>query len=571
MKVAFRVDASHHLGSGHVLRCATLAASLREKGASIIFLCRLLPGDYCDWLEERGFAVERLSAPLHDSYSHESLPVELQQEIEEVSVALHAIGQIDWLITDHYALDVSWERAMRAYTKKIMVIDDLANREHDADLLLDQNLHSNMSRYDDLVSPTCRQLLGAKFALLRPEFTCARHALRQRNGRVNKVLVFMGGGDVRNVTGKVLSALLDIEIKDLHIDVVLTLGNPSYQELKAVCDRASNCTLHVQTADMAGLMTQADLMIGGSGSATWERCCLGLPSVLMSIAENQRAIGQAVSNRHSAIYIGDDSTVNIDALRRLISSLSLRPALLRGIGSRAFNLVDGRGVQRVAAALMQKFCVTVVSDEDSWINQHLAGMVETWRGEGHSVNWVHDVESIQQGDCAFFLSFSKIANLEILRLNTHNLVVHESDLPRGRGWSPLTWQIIEGKNCISVTLLEADITVDAGVIYDKEIIKLSGGELINELRQLQADVTVRLCCKFLKNYPFIVTTARKQIGQASYYPRRRPQDSQLNPNRSIAEQFNLLRVVDNKRYPAFFEWAGNKYFVHITKTEEHEK
>ena len=148
----------------------------------------------------------------------------------------------------------------------------------------------------------------------------------------------------------------------------------------------------------------------------------------------------------------------------------------------------------------------------------------------------------------------------------HNLVVHESDLPWGKGWSPLTWQILEGKNRIPVTMIEAEEKVDSGVIYAQEWIDFQGYELVEELRAGQADATIRLCEEFVREYPQIVDTAKGQIGEESFYPRRRREDSRLDPDKSLKEQFNLLRVVDNKLYPAFFNLYGHKYVLQLEKT-----
>ncbi len=147
----------------------------------------------------------------------------------------------------------------------------------------------------------------------------------------------------------------------------------------------------------------------------------------------------------------------------------------------------------------------------------------------------------------------------------HNLVVHESDLPQGKGWSPLTWQILEGKNQIPVTMIEAEEKVDSGVIYAQEWIEFQGHELVEELRAAQAKTTIRLCEKFVREYPEIIDTAKEQAGEESFYPRRKPEDSRLDPGKSIKENFNLLRVVDNEKYPAWFELDGWKYLLKIEK------
>jgi methionyl-tRNA formyltransferase len=141
------------------------------------------------------------------------------------------------------------------------------------------------------------------------------------------------------------------------------------------------------------------------------------------------------------------------------------------------------------------------------------------------------------------------------------LVVHESDLPSGKGWSPLTWQILEGKNRIPVTLFEATERVDSGDIYLQEWLEFEGHELIDELRQAQAAATLRLCREFVNRYPEVLQAAKPQVGKESFYPRRKPKDSQLDVNCSLAQQFNLLRVVDNEKYPSFFSHGGKTYII----------
>jgi methionyl-tRNA formyltransferase len=143
------------------------------------------------------------------------------------------------------------------------------------------------------------------------------------------------------------------------------------------------------------------------------------------------------------------------------------------------------------------------------------------------------------------------------------LVVHESDLPKGRGWSPLTWQIRDGADHIPVTLIEAAEAVDSGPVYAQRWIAFEGHELIDELRAAQAEATHALCRAFVDHYPNSTAQGREQTGEATYYPRRRPADSELDSERSLAAQFNQLRVADNDRYPAFFEWRGQRYVLQI--------
>ncbi len=197
----------------------------------------------------------------------------------------------------------------------------------------------------------------------------------------------------------------------------------------------------------------------------------------------------------------------------------------------------------------------------SWIIPYAKKLQSLLLELNHDVELIHSHEDIQKGDVLVLLSCEQI--LKNLNLNVHNLVVHESALPQGKGWSPLTWQILEGKNKIPITLFEATQKIDAGVIYDQDYILLDGNELVEELHSLQGEKTIELIMKFIKNYP--TTTFKKQKGVESFYPKRTPKDSELDIEKTINEQFNLLRVCDNEKYPAFFYKNGIKYYIKISK------
>ena len=213
----------------------------------------------------------------------------------------------------------------------------------------------------------------------------------------------------------------------------------------------------------------------------------------------------------------------------------------------------------------KKFSIAILSDSTSWINPAVEVLVSHWKASGHNVLWSHDLHKVPDANFCFCLSFSQLVPLKIRQKFHHTLVVHESDLPAGKGWSPLTWQILDGASRIPVTLFEATDEVDSGTIYAKRWINFGGHELINELRDLQGRLTQELCCWFVDNYPNSLSEAVEQYGQESFYPRRRPEDSELDPNKTIAEQFNLLRVVDNERYPAWFEYLGKRFEIRVTK------
>jgi methionyl-tRNA formyltransferase len=209
--------------------------------------------------------------------------------------------------------------------------------------------------------------------------------------------------------------------------------------------------------------------------------------------------------------------------------------------------------------------ISIVSNSASWLNPWIAELADIWRAQGHEVCKEHRARDVREGDLCFLLSCHEIVQSDVLSRSTHNIVVHGSDLPKGKGWSPLTWQILESKSQITMTLLEASQMVDSGVIYLQEQLVFEGHELVLELREAQARSTIRLCSKFVEHYPHIVTEGRSQVGESSFYPRRGLEDSRLDPEKSLAEQFEIFRVVDNENYPAFFDYRGTRYVIRIEK------
>lgn len=212
--------------------------------------------------------------------------------------------------------------------------------------------------------------------------------------------------------------------------------------------------------------------------------------------------------------------------------------------------------------------ISVVSSRESWLNNYIPEFLLNLHEKGCMLKWSYNANDLQVGDMAFILGYDRLIPANILKRNRHNLVVHESDLPHGKGWSPMTWQVLEGKRDISIVLLEAAEKVDSGLIYLKEEMHLNGTELVEEWRKKQAEYTFRLCMNFIEQYPSIVNRAVKQDGKSTYYRRRTPEDSRLDPNKTIREQFNLLRVVDNEHYPAFFNLDGKEYVLKVFEKED---
>ena len=342
MKIAFRADASISIGSGHVMRCLTLAEALKERGIRVRFVCRELEGNLCELIEARGFEVLRLGP---DSVSWE-------KDANDTATTLADWEKLDWLIVDHYALDGRWESKLREAAKKIMVIDDLADRAHDCDILLDQNYYSDMeARYDGLVPAHCLKLLGPKYALLRTEFRKARESLKKRDGTIKRLLIFFGGSDPTNETAKAIEAVKLLGRPEIAIDVVVGNSNPNRGEIKRLCESMPNTTFHCQVDNMAGLMTEADLSIGAGGSATWERCCLGLPAIVLSLAANQVKIAKGAAAAGVASYLGDGRKTSSEWLCREIRRCLDNPDQLLIMSEKARKIVDSNGGERLCQAI----------------------------------------------------------------------------------------------------------------------------------------------------------------------------------------------------------------------------
>lgn len=201
----------------------------------------------------------------------------------------------------------------------------------------------------------------------------------------------------------------------------------------------------------------------------------------------------------------------------------------------------------------------LVDNPNSWYVDYAIELVAAINALGHNCVLIHEIAKVESGDILCLLSCEQI--FKKLELNKYNLVVHASDLPKGKGWSPVSWQILEGKNDIPLTLFEAAEKVDSGVIYNKSFIKLRGDELWTEIKDLQGKETNKLILEFIKKYPKI--TFIPQVGESSFYKKRHPEDSKLDTNESISSQFNLLRICDNERYPAYFEIDGKRYVIKI--------
>jgi len=333
------------------MRCLTLADVLKLRGAQIRFVSRHLPEHLRGMLGAKGHEFAWL-----DSAQNEAVLDELAHahwlgvsQAQDAADSIQALSDRtwDWLIVDHYALDSRWESMLKQSAKRILAIDDIADRQHDCDILLDQNLYADMeTRYTGKVSAHCQLLLGPRYALLRDEFRKLHEQVKPRTGPVKRVLIFFGGVDADNFTGRAIEALSNIGVPDLHVDVVIGAQHPCREQIKAVCAQ-HGYICHVQTDKMADLMVAADLAIGGGGSASWERCCLALPALLVALADNQINIANTLDLYGAGIYVGTAEATSAAIMRSAIVSLLSSQDQLKSLSKKAYSLVDGLGVDRV--------------------------------------------------------------------------------------------------------------------------------------------------------------------------------------------------------------------------------
>lgn len=340
--VVIRADASVAIGSGHVMRCLSLADALRALNVEIVFVCRELAGSLCDLIERRGFEVLRLSGEACGP----------DADAAQMVAIAGKLAKIDHVIVDHYGLDEGWETYVRHLGGRIMAIDDMANRRHDCDLLLDQNIPDGTSAgYPRLVPEHCHMLLGPRYALLSSEFTKERARLRARDGELGRILLFFGGSDPTNDTGKALTGIMQLDLSDLLVDVVVGIANPNRREVQQLCESYANISYHCQVDNMAELMAAADLSLGAGGSASWERCCLHLPAIIAVQADNQELIAKSLAEVGAVRNLGRSAQLGSSDYATAVSQLTASD--LRQMSHAAGTLTDGQGAWRTAVALVE--------------------------------------------------------------------------------------------------------------------------------------------------------------------------------------------------------------------------
>ena len=346
----FRVDSSVEIGFGHLSRCINLAEELRMRGSDVTFVCRDLDGAGISSLEEKLFRTVLLPR---------SVDVILQSVDASEFISSLAGVCPDWVVLDKYSLGSEWETAVRPFVEKIAVIEDLANRHHDCDLLIDQNCSDRtVETFKRQVPETCKFLIGPKYALLNSVFAEIREVSVAQRTELKRIFVFCGGSDPNNLTKTVLDALGRDEFSEIKVDVVIGAQNQNFKaeltnNFKAELTNPykSNIKFHESGDNFAKIMSSADLAIGAGGTTIWERMCLGLPSIVVSIADNQVPACEKLGREGLVRYLGPQPEVTTELVAGAVREFVRTPSALGAVSVKSQIVVDGRGCDRVAEVM----------------------------------------------------------------------------------------------------------------------------------------------------------------------------------------------------------------------------
>ena len=346
------------------MRCLTLADELQRCGIDAVFVCRKFDGDLISFIGKRGYTVVALEQPVAPNVGLTSmdpphaqwLEVSWQHDAEEtIQLLKQKCIDIDLVIVDHYALDYRWHRFFRQYTKKLMVIDDLADRRLDCDLLLDQTYGREECDYLELVPDGCKLLLGTKYCLLRPQFVQKRREAIERRAMksgIHRILVCMGGSDPDNVSSVVLAGLEKVYWQNIvEIDVVLGRSAPYLAEVKEKASRSAlDIQVHSDVENMAELILEADLGIGAGGTTSWERCCLGLPTFTLITAANQQRVVEGLCTAGATM---SSSQISSDMISAGVKKMISDDDVYQKFATHSFAVTDGKGGEKVVRTMVE--------------------------------------------------------------------------------------------------------------------------------------------------------------------------------------------------------------------------
>jgi len=333
-----RVDASPEIGIGHIMRCLTLAQELKNNFDKIIFLTRKDSGDFTETIMKNEFEVI-------------FIPTNNDSDIIKNIVTTNSENK-NFLLIDHYDVDSNFESSLKNIFEKIFVIDDLANRKHDCDLLIDQNYYRDLNhRYKKLIQNDTITLLGSKYAIIRPEFRNINKKTIKKNSQIKKILVSFGGSDPTNECKKALDALCSIENNQFEIVAIVGIYNNKFERLKKLYEKYSNIKIYRHVNDLSQLMLNSDLFIGAGGTTTWERFYMGLPSIVTIISDDQKESIEFLSDMGHVINLGLAKNVTMKTYIQTLQKLN--SDLIYNMSLNNQKLVDGNGSNRIKRQIIE--------------------------------------------------------------------------------------------------------------------------------------------------------------------------------------------------------------------------
>lgn len=359
MLVYIRADASIHIGAASVLRCLTLAEHLRRNRIRVRFVCRDLTGNLIDYVKSKDYEVIVLpQVGNSDTFlGTETFVRESRLEVpwfidaeQTIELLQDEASSVDWFIIDHYALDHRYETSIQPYVNKIMVINELADRRHQCDLLLDFNYYEDMSlRYDGLVPESCVTLLGPKYAILGTEMIDHSYLLKPYDGSIQRIAIVFGSLDQAGETVKALRALLPVvmEKKELQVNVHLGKYNPYAEQVKELCWQMPDCRYYGHLGGIMEFTARPDLTISSVGMEMWDSCVMGIPNIAIAASHHQHNMAEHTAAAGAIYYLGMSNEVTSTSIQKHLMILMNNPLECLRISKNAMKLVDGLGAERI--------------------------------------------------------------------------------------------------------------------------------------------------------------------------------------------------------------------------------
>ena len=340
--IFFRVDSSFNIGFGHLNRCLILAEIFKKRKIKVHFICKNLKGNLTNKIKFRGYNLHLIKNVKNSNYEDYLNTKKILEKFKNETCNL---------VIDNYRWDEKYEQKIRFLVEKIIVIDDLANRKHDCDLIIDQNLYSKFERrYDNLVPKNCHKLLGPKYVLLRKEFLTSKK--KTQINSTNKIFVSFGGQDISNQTVKVLAAIKKSKLNYKKINFLVNKSNTNLKDLKKISKNMKGVVISTNEKKLVKLIQKSDLCVGAAGSMTWERAYLGIPSIVSILSENQLGIANTMGKKKCIYNMGWSKNVKISDYQKIFDQLKINE--LNSMSQRNKKVIDGKGTSRINKIIFSK-------------------------------------------------------------------------------------------------------------------------------------------------------------------------------------------------------------------------